>query len=254
MASYRDSRYEPETGRALPDDAPSMEEAAEPSAGAAPIDGASASTNGGAVEAVFARQAGTVFGLLRAAVEEAAAAAETRNAALAAGIRELQLRALHSIEDSAYATIELLEALGAARTPGELTRRQIGLARRHGEAAGETLAEFLQAAYNIAAAVTFAPPLAPMADGGPPRDEDVLRARLDKLTARQKCVLHLLAEGLPNKVIAHRLGISETTVKAHVGEILRKLKVYSRARAIVMLAQLDMTPLGGLSNCREAEA
>ncbi len=140
MASYRDSRYEPETGRTPSDDPPSMEEAAEPSAGAAPMDGASASTNGGAVEAVFARQAGTVFGLLRAAVEEAAAAAETRNAALAAGIRELQLRALHSIEDSAYATIELLEALGAARTPGELTRRQIGLARRHGEAAGETLA------------------------------------------------------------------------------------------------------------------
>ncbi len=52
-------------------------------------------------------------------------------------------------------------------------------------------------------------------------------------------MLELLAEGLPNKVIAHELGISETTVKAHVGEILRKLKVYNRARAIVMLAQFD---------------
>ena len=63
-------------------------------------------------------------------------------------------------------------------------------------------------------------------------------------------MLQLLAEGLPNKVIAHRLGISETTVKAHVGEILRKLKVYSRARAIVALAQLDMTRIGDPSNCR----
>jgi ATP/maltotriose-dependent transcriptional regulator MalT len=226
-----------------------MAEGGELSAVAASIDGGAVSTNGDAVAALVPRQAGTVFGLLRAAVEEAAAAAESRNAALAAGLRELQMRALHSIEDSAYATIELLEALGAARTPGELTRRQIGLARRHGEAAGETLAEFLQAAYNIAAAVTFAP----MAVSGAPKDGDMLRARLDKLTARQKCVLHLLAEGLPNKVIAHRLGISETTVKAHVGEILRKLKVYSRARAIVMLAQLDMTPVSGLSNCREGE-
>jgi DNA-binding NarL/FixJ family response regulator len=53
-------------------------------------------------------------------------------------------------------------------------------------------------------------------------------------------VLGLLTEGLPNKVIAHQLSISETTVKAHVGEILRKLKVYNRARVIVMLAQFDM--------------
>ena len=73
-------------------------------------------------------------------------------------------------------------------------------------------------------------------------------ARLNKLTARQKKVLELLAEGLPNKVIAHELGISETTVKAHVGEILRKLKVYNRARAIVMLAQFDMRP--DLAPCR----
>ncbi len=254
MTSYRDGRDETETGRASPDDSPSMAEGGELSASAALIDSGAVSTNGDALAAVVPRPAGTVFGLLRAAVEEAAAVAESRNAALAAGLRELQMRALRSIEDSAYATIELLEALGAARTPGELTRRQIGLARRQGEAVGETLAEFLQAAYNIAAAVAFAPPLAPTADRGASKDEDTLLARLDKLTARQKCVLHLLAEGLPNKVIAHRLGISETTVKAHVGEILRKLKVYSRARAIVMLAQLDMTPFGGLSNCREGEA
>ena len=59
-------------------------------------------------------------------------------------------------------------------------------------------------------------------------------------------MLELLAEGLPNKVIAHELGISETTVKAHVGEILRKLKVYNRARAIVMLAQFDMRQIRAL--------
>jgi DNA-binding NarL/FixJ family response regulator len=62
---------------------------------------------------------------------------------------------------------------------------------------------------------------------------------LNTLTGRQKMALVLLAEGLPNKVMAHQLGISETTVKAHVGEILRKLEVYNRARAIVMLAQFD---------------
>jgi DNA-binding NarL/FixJ family response regulator len=84
------------------------------------------------------------------------------------------------------------------------------------------------------------------AERGPSEPGDSLLARLNKLTARQKRVLELLAEGLPNKVIAHRLGISETTVKAHVGEILRKLKVYNRARAIVMLAQFDMGQIRSL--------
>jgi DNA-binding NarL/FixJ family response regulator len=84
------------------------------------------------------------------------------------------------------------------------------------------------------------------AERGPPEAGDSILARLNKLTARQKRVLELLAEGLPNKVIAHELGISETTVKAHVGEILRKLKVYNRARAIVMLAQFDMRQIRAL--------
>jgi DNA-binding NarL/FixJ family response regulator len=52
-------------------------------------------------------------------------------------------------------------------------------------------------------------------------------------------VLELVADGLPNKLIAYELGLCETTVKAHVSEILRKLCVYSRARAIVLLASID---------------
>lgn len=206
-------------------------------------------------ESPVTRQASRVFELLRAAIEEATQAAESRNAILVAELQDLQTRALHSIQDSALATIELFEALGAAPTPDDLARRQVGLAQRQGETVRERLAEFLQSACKIAAAMTFAPrrqsgvPALPT-DRGLPKEEDTLLARLEKLTARQKCVLQLLAEGLPNKVIAHRLGISETTVKAHVGEILRKLKVYSRARAIVALAQLDMTRIGDPSNCR----
>jgi DNA-binding NarL/FixJ family response regulator len=64
------------------------------------------------------------------------------------------------------------------------------------------------------------------------------KARLDQLTEREKCVFQLLVQGLPNKMIAFELGIAETTVKAHVGAILRKLGVYSRARAIVLVTKL----------------
>jgi ATP/maltotriose-dependent transcriptional regulator MalT len=216
------------------------------------------SVKGLVVDNPVARQARMVFGLLQAAVEEVAETAESRNVKLAAELRDLQMRALRSIQESALATIELFEVLGGARTPGELASRQIELARRQSETASTRLAEFLQVARKIAAVMTFAPnrglrePQAAPASG-PEQGAHTLLSRLEKLTARQKCVLQLVAEGLPNKVIAHRLGISETTVKAHVGEILRKLKVYSRARAIVMLTQLDITRIGDLSACCEAE-
>jgi DNA-binding NarL/FixJ family response regulator len=76
-------------------------------------------------------------------------------------------------------------------------------------------------------------------------NQDVL-ARLRSLTARQKRVVELLMTGLPNKVIAYELGIAETTVKAHVGVILQKMNVCSRARVIVLLANIDMSSISEL--------
>ncbi|HZZ60359.1 MAG TPA: LuxR C-terminal-related transcriptional regulator [Roseiarcus sp.] len=70
--------------------------------------------------------------------------------------------------------------------------------------------------------------------------------RLRTLTQQQRRVLELIAEGLPNKVIAYELGLSETTVKAHVSGILRKLCVYNRynrARAIALLANIDLASI-----------
>ena len=48
-----------------------------------------------------------------------------------------------------------------------------------------------------------------------------------------------------NKQIAHELGVSETTVKAHVSEILRKLNVVSRTQAVIATAQLDFETILG---------
>lgn len=52
------------------------------------------------------------------------------------------------------------------------------------------------------------------------------------LSAREQEVLHLLAHGLSNKEIGKRLFVGETTAKFHVGNILRKLAVSSRAEAV----------------------
>ena len=59
-----------------------------------------------------------------------------------------------------------------------------------------------------------------------------LSAKLEDLTPQQNKVLHLVAEGLLNKEIADRLGVTEATVKQHNVRIYRKLAVNNRAEAI----------------------
>lgn len=54
----------------------------------------------------------------------------------------------------------------------------------------------------------------------------------EALTRRELQVLELLAEGLPNKTIATRLGISDQTVKFHVAAILGKLGAANRTEAV----------------------
>ena len=49
----------------------------------------------------------------------------------------------------------------------------------------------------------------------------------------------MLRQGLLNKQIAFDLGVGETTVKAHVSEILRKLKVASRTQAVIEATRID---------------
>jgi len=57
--------------------------------------------------------------------------------------------------------------------------------------------------------------------------------RMSTLTPQQMRVLTLIAEGKPNKIIAYELDVAETTVKAHITAILRKLKVHSRTQAVL---------------------
>ena len=79
-------------------------------------------------------------------------------------------------------------------------------------------------------------PLAPVARRHVSEDQDT-----GPLTGRQVAVLDLVANGKSNKQIAWELSISETTVKAHMTAILRKLGVNSRAQAIVLF-QRQLVP------------
>ncbi len=77
-------------------------------------------------------------------------------------------------------------------------------------------------------------------DYEPPRsavgaiDERDAAARLAELTPQQTRILQLVCEGKLNKQIAFDLDIAETTVKAHLTAILRKLNVHSRTQAVLV--------------------
>ncbi len=56
---------------------------------------------------------------------------------------------------------------------------------------------------------------------------------LNQLTDRQKEILTQISNGHSNKMIAYSLNISEQTVKVHLGEIFKKIKVFNRTQAVI---------------------
>jgi DNA-binding NarL/FixJ family response regulator len=115
------------------------------------------------------------------------------------------------------------EALGAGARGVVL--RDVGAARL--AAAVRAVAEGLMVLDAVAAESVLRPrPVAP--------------ATVEHLTPREQEVLELLAQGLSNKLIAGRLGISDHTVKFHVNAILGKLGAQSRTEAIAQAARLGL--------------
>ena len=94
---------------------------------------------------------------------------------------------------------------------------------------------------GIRSAVSQGSPLAPKAA------REVVDAWRDvrepsELTTRELDVLVLLGEGLPNKLIAQRLGIAEKTVKAHVTHIFEAIGVTDRTQAALWVGRHGLSP------------
>lgn len=60
------------------------------------------------------------------------------------------------------------------------------------------------------------------------------------LSRRQREVLELLANGIPAREIAVRLGLAETTVRNHIRHLLRKLGCHSQLEAVAVAFRLDL--------------
>lgn len=92
---------------------------------------------------------------------------------------------------------------------------------------------FREAFAAIGAGDRWFPDGLPDADAGAGERRDAV-SRLATLTRQQARILDLICEGKLNKQIAYDLSIAETTVKAHVTAIMRKLGVHSRTQAVLV--------------------
>lgn len=110
--------------------------------------------------------------------------------------------------------------------------------------------QVVEALRAVAAGEKFVPaglPAPPPSEAKQSALDPEIAARIATLTAQQRKVLQLLGTGKLNKEIAYELDIVETTVKAHVSAILRKMHVYSRTQAVVLASRIHMHDFEGIA-------
>lgn len=89
----------------------------------------------------------------------------------------------------------------------------------------------------------FVPDSYTIVEESDPQSSEGTIDRLTQLTLQQARILRLVCEGRLNKQIAHDLSIAETTVKAHMTAILRKLGVQSRTQAVLIAQDANFSKL-----------
>jgi DNA-binding CsgD family transcriptional regulator len=137
-----------------------------------------------------------------------------------------------AIADILHSALDRARRAASALEPDSEAARELNVAQRLIETA-------LQA---VGADAAGANPDAPSPDGDAvhSRGQSLVPWPTTPLTLREEEVLRLLVEGLRNKEIAARLGISERTATFHVGNVLSKLGADGRGEAVALAYRLGL--------------
>jgi DNA-binding NarL/FixJ family response regulator len=144
------------------------------------------------------------------------------------------------LQDGLQATAEIIAADPGARIlffTSSTEDSKVGAAMQAG-ALGYVLKdapreEFLEGVRRVAAGRVFLPADSASKLAASLRPAEPAAPAAANLTQREQAVLTLVGEGLSNAAIAHRLGLSEATVRVHLFRLLGKLGLQDRNQAIV---------------------
>jgi len=145
------------------------------------------------------------------------------------------------VEPTADAAIVLLTDIRDARSISRLLRSGVRAVLSR-ESNTDDVLSAIYAVYDglVLLSIPIAESLAAVYSDQPPEVEDQLS---EEITSREDDVLRMLAEGLVNKDIAARLGISEHTVKFHISSILDKLGASTRTEAVTLGIRRGLIPI-----------
>ena len=145
------------------------------------------------------------------------------------------------LEPTSDAAIVLLTEVSHARSISRLLRSGVRAILSR-ESDPDDVLSAIHAAYDglVLLSTRTAESLAAVYGDQPLEAEDELS---EEITSRETDVLRMLAEGLVNKEIVARLGISEHTVKFHISSILDKLGASTRTEAVTLGIRRGLIPI-----------
>jgi len=183
------------------------------------------------------------YARLLAVLKSSAQSVEYGSTATRSDVVNLQRRAIKALQECADIALSLAECLGDGVCPRDITCLHLGDWNRCDTCFDEQVSKFFDQASKFMTAI------AASAEPGPlvlrkgafaeSNSCDAFRERVASFTDAQQRVFELLVTGLPNKLIAYEIGVSEATIKAHVSAVLRKLKVRSRGQAIALSSAFE---------------
>jgi DNA-binding CsgD family transcriptional regulator len=178
------------------------------------------------------------FNLIDTTAETAKRKIEANALRLSMEFVDYQRKVIDSIHESTVATLKLAEALSEAPDSAQAADACLRDRRERAVALHNTALSFFDSAMSLIGVMAVANPTprnpeAPVREGT--RGSETAARCVAALTLQQRRVLSLLMGGLPNKLIAYELGVTEATVKAHVSQVLQKFNVHSRARVIAQM-------------------